>query len=584
MQKNPPYKSIDLVDLFYKENVDLKPILSARKTKKIVSSGIEPYTGVWGKEQKKHLLNRTLMGYAQRHYKDLQNLSLDQAVDLIFTPDVKPDPPLNDYFNEITQEEIEQQGHIYVPPGEPYVEVGEPSGSPWARHQSLYAWIFKQNIEQKTSIHWKMVFFLHNLLATGRGSVKMQFQHMDMLFDSVYRGYKETIKALTLDPMMLDYLNLQGSQKDNPDENYARELQELFTVGKGPNSKFTEEDVVAAARVLVGWQYSWETKNKQGKIQTFFQSWNHDKGDKQFSAFYNNTIIKGKTGNEGATELDELLDMIFNTQECALYLCRRIYQFFVYPVLNDTVEANVITPLAELLRANNYDLMVPLKVLLKSEHFYDASFYNAMIKAPTEFVFGLMKEFEFDIRNYQNETDIPTKVTDAATADFYKYRPIDWNINNQGLNYMEPPSVSGWPAYYQAPVYDLFWINSYTISQRTQFGNSFGRWGFGLVSGDYEGWVHLVIDRVSYLMTFEEPEYIDKVIDEISDRLLGAPIQEKTKTRIKNEVLQGASEDYYTQLVRTYNNNPTEDNKNTLSNRIENLFGALFQLGEIHLF
>jgi S-adenosylmethionine synthetase len=85
-------------------------------------------------------------------------------------------------------------------------------------------------------------------------------------------------------------------------------------------------------------------------------------------------------------------------------------------------------------------------------------------------------------------------------------------------------------------------------------------------------------------MTFEEPEYIDKVIDEISDRLLGAPIQEKTKTRIKNEVLQGASEDYYTQLVRTYNNNPTEDNKNTLSNRIENLFGALFQLGEIHLF
>jgi hypothetical protein len=252
--------------------------------------------------------------------------------------------------------------------------------------------------------------------------------------------------------------------------------------------------------------------------------------------------------------------------------------------LNDTVEANVITPLAELLRVNNYDLIAPLKVLLKSEHFYDASFYNAMIKAPTEFVFGLMKEFEFDIRNYQNETDIPTKVTDAATADFYKYRPIDWNINNQGLNYMEPPSVSGWPAYYQAPVYDLFWINSYTISQRTQFGNSFGRWGFGLVSGDYEGWVHLVIDRVSYLMTFEEPEYIDKVIDEISDRLLGAPIQEKTKTRIKNEVLQGASEDYYTQLVRTYNNNPTEDNKNTLSNRIENLFGALFQLGEIHLF
>lgn len=584
MQQYPPYEPIDLVALFYKENIDLKSLLQARKTKKIVSSGLAPYNGTWGKEQKKHLLKRSLMGYAYRHYKDIENLSLDQAIDLIFTPDAKPAPPVNDYYHEITQQEVEENGHTYVPPGAPYVEVGEPSGSPWPRHQSFYAWLFKQNIEQKTSIHWKMVFFLHNLLAAGKGSVKMQFQHMDMLFDSVYRGHKETIKALTLDPMMLDYLNLQGSQRDNPDENYARELMELFTVGKGPNSKYTEDDIVAAARVLVGWQYSWESKRKQGKITTHFNSWNHDQGDKQFSSFYNNTLISGKSGAGGANELDELLDMIFNTQECALYLCRRLYQFFVYPVLNDTVEANVITPLADILRANNYDLTKPLKVLLKSEHFFDTSFYNAIIKAPTEYMFGLMKEFEFEYKNYQNETDIPTKVTDSATANFYKFRPLDWNMNNQGLNYLEPPSVSGWPAYYQEPVFDLFWINSYTISKRSEFGNSFGRWGYGLVSGDYDGWVQLVIDRVKYLMTLDTPENLDSVIDQTADRLLGAPIQDKAKARIKTQVLQGNSEDYFTQLVRSYINGPTTENKNTLSNRLENLFGALFQLGEIHLF
>jgi len=584
MKEQIPYKTIDLVALFNKEKVDLKSILNSRKTKKIVSSGIQPYSGVWGNEQKKHLLNRSLMGYAHRHFKDLEHLNLDQAIDLLFTPDQKPTAPVNDYFNEITQEEVEKEGHIYVPPGVSYVEVGEPNGSPWPRHQSLYAWIFKHNIEQKTSIHWKMVFFLRNLLATGRGSVKMQFQHMDMLFDSVYSSYKETIKALTLDPMMLDYLNLQASQKDNPDENFARELQELFTVGKGPNSNFTEEDVVAAARVLVGWSFSWESKNKQGKIQTRFEPWNHDQGDKQFSAFYNNTLITGKSGPDGATELDELIDMIFNTEECALYLCRRLYQFFVYPELNETVEAKVIIPLAEILRANNFNLMIPLKVLLKSEHFFDVSFYNAMIKAPTEYVFGLMKEFSFELKNYQNETDIPTKVTDPATADFYTYRSIDWIINNQGLNYMEPPSVSGWPAYYQAPVYDLFWINSYTISQRMQFGNSFGRWGFGLVSGTIEGWVQLVVNKAAYVLTFEHPEDLDSVIEEISDRLLGAPMQDRAKSRIKSQVLQGVSENYYAQEVRNYINAPTEENKNTLSNRIEQLLAGLFQLGEIHLF
>src|SRR5210317_2523084 len=106
MPQKSPYRTIDLVDLFYKENVDLKSILNSRKTKVVVSSGISPYGGIWGKEQKKHLLNRTLMGYAYRHYKDLDNLSMDQAIDLIFTPDAKPDPPVNDYFNEITREEV----------------------------------------------------------------------------------------------------------------------------------------------------------------------------------------------------------------------------------------------------------------------------------------------------------------------------------------------------------------------------------------------------------------------------------------------------------------------------------------------
>ena len=80
MKEQIPYKTIDLVALFNKEKVDLKSILNSRKTKNIVSSGIQPYSGVWGNEQKKHLLNRSLMGYAHRHFKDLEHLNLDQDI------------------------------------------------------------------------------------------------------------------------------------------------------------------------------------------------------------------------------------------------------------------------------------------------------------------------------------------------------------------------------------------------------------------------------------------------------------------------------------------------------------------------
>jgi uncharacterized protein (DUF1800 family) len=429
-----------------------------------------------------------------------------------------------------------------------------------------------------------MVFFLHNLLACGKGSVKMMYQHYKMLFDSAFGSYKSLMYKVTLDPMMLEYLNLQSSQKYKPDENYARELQELFTVGKGPNSKYTEEDVTEMARLLVGWQFNYDSKKNSGPIVNQFSHWNHDSGDKKFSAFYGNRVIKGRQGQDGMKELDEALDMIFATQECALYLCRRLYQFFCYPIIDDTVEKNVITPMADLLRKNNYELMVPLKVLLGSAHFFDSSFYNSMIKSPLEFSFGIMKEFDFTLINYDLKTDIPARFTSDLNKDFYKYRSLQWDLGNVGLNFTDPPSVSGWPAYYQAPVYDLFWINSDTVAKRANWGNGVGRWGKYMGSGDIKGSVNMQIDYIKYLASLKNPSNIDDVIDETVDRLMSVPISQAARLRIRMKTLDGVAPSYFTQLYQTYLAKPTDENKNTLTYRIQNLFGALFQMGEIHLF
>ena len=576
--------SVDLVSQFYKEKVDLKKIEQARASRTQVTSGLEPYTGVWGNAQKKHLLNRVLTGYSSKHLQEISSLSLSKSLDLIFKADKTPVVPVNDYDYEITKEETEKQGHYYIPPGEVYVFAPEPNGSPWPRHQSHDAWLFKNMIEQNTSIHWRMVFFLHNLLACGKGSVKMMYQHYKMLFDSSFGSYKSLMYKVTLDPMMLDYLNLQQSQKYKPDENYARELQELFTVGKGPNSKYTEEDVTEMARLLVGWQFKWESKTSMGPIVNQFSHWNHDTGDKKFSAFYGNRVIKGRQGSDGMQELDEALDMIFATEECALYLCRRLYQFFCYPLIDDLTEKNIIVPMADLLRKNNYELMVPLKALLGSAHFFDSSFYNSMIKSPVEYTFGLLKEFEFMYINYEMASDIPARYTSELNKNFYKYRSIQWELGNVGLNFTDPPSVSGWPAYYQAPVFDLFWINSDTVAKRASMGNGIGRWGKWIGNGDTKGNVHIQIDIIKYLASLKNPSNIDDVIDESIDRLMSVPISQAARTRIRMKTLDGVTPTYYTQLYQSHLTKPTDDTRSTLTYRIQNMFGALFQMGEIHLF
>ena len=577
-------KKIDLVEQFRKENVDFSSIEKARASRTIVSSGLEPYTGAWGNIQKKHLLNRTLTGYAHKHLLDLNNLTLQKSLDLLFSPEKLPSFPVNDYDYEITKEETEKQGHTYIEAGKEYVFAPEPNGSPWPRHSSHDAWLFKNMIDQKTSVHWRMVFFLHNLLAAGKGSVKMLFQHYVTLFNTSFESYKTTIYKITLDPLMLDYLNLQHSQKNKPDENYARELQELFTVGKGPKSQFTEEDVSEMARLLVGWQFNNDSKNKlTGPITNIFNDWNHDQLDKKFSTFYGNRIIKGQKGQNGKKELDEAIDMIFNTSECALFLCRRLYQFFCYPIIDDTVEKNVIAPMADILRKNNYELNVPLKALLGSAHFYDASFYNSMIKSPLEFLFGFYKEFDMYLFNTSGG-DIPKRFSDSLTSNFYKYRNLQWEMGNLGLNYTDPPSVSGWPAYYQAPVFDLFWINSDTIAKRSNSGNGIAKWGAWVGSGEIKGNVHNQIDKIKFISGLKSPNNLDLVIDETVERIMNAPISAKAKERIKASVLGGNAASYYTQLWDTHANRPTEESRSTLSNRLENLFGALFQMGEIHLF
>lgn len=603
--QEPP---IDLVAEFYKENVDMKAIIEKRKARKHISGSINKYSGEWGDAQKKHLLNRVLLGYSKHHLDDLKDLTLDQCIDLVFEREEKLPLPINDYYpdtpqsvyDELNKNLGESQYRITpVEPGETWVESSFPGNSgPWIIDQSLLAHLMKLQIRQKTSIHWKLAFFLHNLLPTSSesgASSKANWQYFNTIFESPFQSYKQTIIDISKDPNMLWYLNLQFSKVDNPDENFAREIQELFTVGKGPNSSFTESDVKAFSKIFVGWESDFLSHEKPGKILTRFTYWNHDTSDKQLSEFYGNKIIRGRSGEEGAKEFDELMDVIFNNQEVSFYISRRLYQFFVYPEIDDNTETNIISPMAQKFRETNFSLIEPLKMLLKSEHFFDSNNFNSLIKSPIEYVYGGLKSLNLHKEDFYSQIininydkniqyDVPEKYINEITRDFYFYRRFQWNLENCGCYFGKPPSVSGWPPYYQAPVYDLFWINSKTISQRAEFGQGF-EWDLFMEHDDVNNsYIKLEVDYSKIIDEMNNPDDIDSVVNQFLERLICVDIGVEQKEDLKQIILENVNPVHYKELYNNYKSNPTQDNKKNLNGRFKKFISRVFMMSEIHLF
>ena len=167
-------------------------------------------------------------------------------------------------------------------------------------------------------------------------------------------------------------------------------------------------------------------------MTSYFDATRHDTNAKAFSSFYNNTVIAGRTGTTaGDIELDEMLNMIFNVQEVARYVCRRIYRWFVYYDIDATVEANIITPLANIFRSNNYEIKSVLQALLQSEHFFDVLSRGCQIKSPVDLVVGMCSEFPM---GFQPASDY---ITNYA---HWKYM-VTW-VNNMQQNIGDPPEVS----------------------------------------------------------------------------------------------------------------------------------------------
>jgi uncharacterized protein (DUF1800 family) len=532
-----------------------------------INCSVKKYKGKWTAVEVKHLLKRTMFGAAKADIDYFSRKSMRSAIkELLRVGDPVASAPLNNYNDDkYTDEEIQ--------PGQTWIHATKLNGMNSGRRRNSYkAWWIGLMINQDKTVREKMVLFWHNHFATETNNVDnpfMCYRHNLLLRQYALGNFKELVRAITIDPAMLKYLNGNSNTKKAPDENYGRELQELFTAGKGPGSRYTEADVKAAARVLTGFR----VENKIiPDVHGIFDATRHDETDKQFSSFYNNKIIKGRKGKDGEGELDEMLDMIFEQEEVSRFICRKIYRFFVYHQVDEAAETNVITALAKTFRKNDYEIKPVLKQLFSSRHFFDPGNRGSIIKSPVDFSVGLCREFN-------------VQFPDAA--DYITLYSFWNNIQNTAAQMMQnigdPPNVAGWQAYYQQPQFDKIWLSSDTLPKRNQYTDRMLSNGFG------KNGKKIIIDPFVFAKSLSNPGNPDELINESVALLYMIDLPAKEKQFIKEGILlsglQGMMSDHYwTDAWQKLIVKPDDEaNKKDVMNKLRNLYKYLMNLPEYQL-
>ncbi|HNR16749.1 MAG TPA: DUF1800 domain-containing protein [Chitinophagaceae bacterium] len=516
-------------------------------------AGLTPYNGNWTVNEVAHLLKRTMFGARKTDIDYFLSLSPGAAVDELLNNVTVPSPPVRDYGL------LEDEGVFYddlgVAIGQTWVNDPNTASHPDVRGQinsrrvsSLKKWWSGLIINQNRSIQEKMVLFWHHHFSIQESEVsnaQILYRHHNLLRTNALGNFKTLVREVTIDPAMLIHLNGYLNSMQAPDENYARELQELFAVGKGDDSLYTEDDVIAAARVLTGWRIN------DNPLGSYLDTGAHDTGSKTFSAFYNNTTINGSTDPD--MELDALIDMIFNTTEAARFICRKLYKWFVYYEIDDATEADVIIPMAQVLQSNNYDIRPALSILFKSEHFYDVLNQACYIKNPFDIIVGTLREFNVNFPAY----------TDYSTG-YPLFNSIYQNAAEMQQELFQPPDVSGWPSYYQEPMHYELWVNSNSLPKRADFTDA-------LVND-------AVIDVRAFAGYSSNPSDPNQLIDDVTALLLRYPLSANSKTYVKTHFLTNNTTD------DTIWTNAWNSNNNTVINTsLREMFKFLMNLPEFHL-
>lgn len=453
---------------------------------------------VWDADAAGHILSRTCFGFTRSDVEFALTKSLDQFVDDYLLQNLSDPQAPGEWVSLPHNSTNQTQYGTYI--------------------TQLRDWWIGLMLGQSISFREKMVLFLHNHFVTEYVSV--QIPQLMYIQNSTFRQYsfgnfKDLAKKITLDPAMLIYLNGVQNSKNNPNENYSRELLELFTMGIG---NYTENDIKEGARALTGWRNNYTT------LTSYLDQNRFDNGIKNFL---------GSTGNFG---YEDIINVIFNRLETALFISRKLYKEFVYYQPNE----DYVEQLAEVMRANNYELKPVLSILLKSEYFHSSEIRACKIISPIELIVTVLKQFG---------------ITPNSSLNSY-IRYLQGVLQQELFN---PPDVRGWEGQRK-------WISSNTYPTRNNFTDA-------VINGKRHD-RNTTIPKpalLEYARTYPSSENAVNFVNDVTQQFIRFPLSQTRKEYLLNTLLDGT----------TVNNWSTYEPQAT--SRLEKFFKALMRLPEFQL-
>ena len=292
----------------------------------------------------------------------------------------------------------------------------------------LQRWWLLRMLYSARPLEERMTMFWHSLLTSAFSKVRPDMLYIQNVFfrQHALDTFPDLLKGVSKDPAMMVWLDLQTNRKGHANENFARELMELFSMGVG---NYTEQDVRESARAFTGYSLVYDGRNKKGNFNppTFvFNAKQHDDGPKTFL---------GHTGNFSG---DDIIDIIVAQPAAAHYFCKRLFTWFAY----DNPEPSVLDALVKTYYASKYSVKALVRQILTSSAFYSTKAYRSTIKSPVDYIVGSLRSLGMLTEGNQLPNLMPA----------------------MGQQVFNPPNVAGWPG-------GTSWLNSGTWLTRLNFAN-----------------------------------------------------------------------------------------------------------------
>lgn len=366
-----------------------------------------------GRDEARHLLNRTVFGAPLRELVEFAHLSREQAIDRLLSSSRSAPiqaPPALEFVSPAGLKNLSDEERKALMREE--VRKG----------LAARAWWLQEMISAPTpadALRERMTLFWHNHFVSSQQKVKsaqLMLQQNLLLRRHALGSFPEILYALSKDPAMIVYLDSASNRKGSPNENFAREVMELFTLGEG---HYSEQDIKEAARAFTGWSVERESARFIWRAQA------HDQG------------VKRVLGVAGDFDGDAVLDILLRQPATAEFIVAKLWREFVSPEPADQESRRIAT----IFRSSGYDIKTALRELLVSPAFWAKENRATLVKSPADLVVGTLRTLEIH-------------VPDAL--------PFAFTMRNLGQDLFAPPNVRGWPG-------GEAWINSQTLLARKQF-------------------------------------------------------------------------------------------------------------------